>query len=185
MQQRLLFLGPPGAGKGTQAQNLADRHGILHLSTGEMLRAEVSRQSELGQQVEAVMARGELVADDLVLAIVRERLTTHSGGWLLDGFPRTRLQAEALESLLAQLAQPLDLAVLLELDDALLTQRLLSRGRTDDTADTIANRLAVYHEKTAPLITYYDQRGLLRRVDGSGTIDEIAARLEAVLQQGA
>lgn len=183
MKQRLLFLGPPGAGKGTQAQTLAADHGLLHLSTGELLRAEVAAGTALGQEAEAVMARGELVSDALVLAIVRSRLEGQSapGGWLLDGFPRNLSQAEALASLLAELGQPIELVVLMELDDAVLIQRLLSRGRADDNEAVIRHRLQVYREQTSPLIAYYRKRGLLEAVDASGTMEEVAARIEALL----
>jgi adenylate kinase len=125
MKQRLLFLGPPGAGKGTQAMRLAEQHGLLHLSTGDLLRAEVRAGTPLGQEVQEVMARGELVSDALVLAIVRHRLEAHAGGWLLDGFPRNLAQAESLDALLLELSQPIELVLLLELDDTLLLQRLL------------------------------------------------------------
>ena len=141
MKQRLLFLGPPGAGKGTQAQRLAEGQGLLHLSTGDLLRAEVAAGSELGKEAEAVMARGELVSDALVLAIVRSRLQSHSGGWLLDGFPRNVAQADALAALLEELGQQIELVVLMELDDAVLVQRLLSRGRADDNEEVIRHRL--------------------------------------------
>ena len=144
MKQRLLFLGPPGAGKGTQAQRLASREGLLHLSTGDLLRAEVQAGTPLGQEAEAVMARGELVSDALVLAIVRSRLEHHDGGWLLDGFPRNLPQAEALEGLLTSLNQRIEQEILLELDDAVLIERLLARCRADDNAEVIANCLNVY-----------------------------------------
>ena len=181
MKQRLLFLGPPGAGKGTQAERLAAREGLLHLSTGDLLRAEVRAGTPLGQEAEAVMARGELVSDALVLAIVRSRLEGHSGGWLLDGFPRNLGQAEALDALLASLGQQIEVVILLELDDALLVQRLLGRGRSDDNAEVISHRLGVYRDQTAPLVAHYEGLGLLRRVDGAGSIEEIEARLAAVL----
>lgn len=190
-QQRLLFLGPPGAGKGTQAQQLASRRNLLHLSTGDLLRAEVASGTALGQEAAAVMARGELVSDALVLAIVRSRLADQASalsrgdggatGWLLDGFPRNLAQAEALEALLAELDQPIELVVLMELDDDLLMQRLLGRGRADDNADVIRHRLEVYREQTAPLIAYYRQRGLLQAVDAQGSIEAIAARIEDLL----
>ena len=183
MKQRLLFLGPPGAGKGTQAQRLAQSQGLLHLSTGDLLRAEVQAGSELGRQAEAVMARGELVSDALVLAIVRSRLQQGSGGWLLDGFPRNLAQAEALDTLLQELAQPIELVVLMELDDAVLIQRLLSRGRSDDNEQVIRHRLEVYREQTAPLISHYRNLGLLQAVEAAGTVEEIAARI-AELTQG-
>ena len=162
MKQRLLFLGPPGAGKGTQAAQLAASHGLLHLSTGDLLRAEVAAGSALGQEAEAVMARGELVSDQLVLAIVRSRLLGHQGGWLLDGFPRNLAQAEALDQLLAELEQRIELVVLMQLDDELLLQRLLGRGRQDDTEAVIRHRLEVYRQQTAPLIAHYRQHQLLQ-----------------------
>jgi adenylate kinase len=181
MKQRLLFLGPPGAGKGTQAQRLAESQGLLHLSTGDLLRAEVAAGTALGQEAEAVMARGELVSDALVLAIVRSRLENHNGGWLLDGFPRNVAQADALAALLEELQQQIELVVLMELDDALLIQRLLSRGRADDNEAVIRHRLEVYREQTAPLIAYYRERGLLCAVEAAGTVEEIEARIAGVL----
>jgi adenylate kinase len=181
MKQRLLFLGPPGAGKGTQAQQLAERHGLLHLSTGDLLRAEVSAGSELGKEAEAVMARGELVSDALVLAIVRSRLENHSGGWLLDGFPRNVAQADALATLLADLGQSIELVVLMELDDAVLVQRLLSRGRADDNEEVIRHRLEVYRQQTEPLIAYYRERGLIASVEAAGTVEAIAERISGLL----
>lgn len=182
MKQRLLFLGPPGAGKGTQAQRLAQSHNLLHLSTGDLLRAEVTAGSKLGRQAEAVMARGELVSDELVLAIVRSRLQQGNGGWLLDGFPRNLTQAEALDALLQELGQPIELVVLMELDDALLIQRLLSRGRSDDNEQVIRHRLEVYREQTAPLIKHYRELGLLQAVEAAGTVEEIAGRIAALAQ---
>ena len=181
MKQRLLFLGPPGAGKGTQAVQLAENHGLLHLSTGDLLRAEVAAGSDLGKEAEAVMARGELVSDALVLAIVRSRLAGHEGGWLLDGFPRNLAQAEALDTLLGELNQQIELVVLMELDDAVLIQRLLSRGRADDNEDVIRHRLEVYREQTAPLIEHYRSKGLLQAVEAAGTVDAIAERIGALL----
>ncbi len=181
MKQRLLFLGPPGAGKGTQAERLAESHQLLHLSTGELLRAEVKAGSALGQEAEAVMARGELVSDALVLAIVRSRLENHPGGWLLDGFPRNLAQAEALDGLLEELDQRIEQVLLLELEDGVLIQRLLSRGRADDNEEVIRNRLVVYQEQTAPLIAHYRSLGLLRSVEASGTVEEISERIVAAL----
>jgi adenylate kinase len=181
MKQRLLFLGPPGAGKGTQAQQLAERRGLLHLSTGDLLRAEVAAGTALGQEAEAVMARGELVSDALVLAIVRGRMEGHGGGWLLDGFPRNVAQADALAALLEELGQQIELVVLMELDDDVLLQRLLSRGRADDNEAVIRHRLEVYREQTAPLIAYYRERDLLRSVEASGSIEAIAERIEILL----
>lgn len=177
MTHRILFLGPPGAGKGTQAERLAERRQLLHLSTGELLRAEVKAGSELGREAEAVMASGELVSDQLVLAIVRHRLETHHGGWLLDGFPRNLAQAESLNLLLDELEQPIQLVLLLELDDESLIERLLGRGRADDNEAVIRNRLEVYREQTEPLIDYYRQRNLLEPIVATGSIEEIAERI--------
>ena len=181
MKHRLLFLGPPGAGKGTQAALLAASGSLLHLSTGDLLRAEVQAGSALGQEAQAVMARGELVSDALVLAIVRQRLEGHGGGWLLDGFPRNLAQAEALDQLLAELDQAIESVLLLELEDAVLIQRLLGRGRADDNEAVIRHRLQVYRDQTAPLVQHYGERGLLQRVDAAGTVEEIAARIAAAL----
>ena len=181
MSHRLLFVGPPGAGKGTQAERLAASHGLLHLSTGDLLRAEVKAGSDLGKEAEAVMNRGELVSDELVLAIVRSRLQNHSGGWLLDGFPRNLVQAEALDALLSELNQPLQSVLLMELDDEELVQRLLARGRADDNEEVIRHRLSVYREQTAPLINHYEQRGQLKRVLSTGTIEAVAEQINAAL----
>jgi adenylate kinase len=186
MKQRLLFLGPPGAGKGTQAQRLAAEQGLLHLSTGDLLRAEVEAGSELGREAKAVMDRGELVSDALVLAIVRSRLEGQGGGWLLDGFPRNLAQAEALDALLASLGQSIELVVLMELDDGVLLQRLLSRGRADDNEEVIRHRLEVYREQTSPLIAHYRGLGLLQSVEAAGTVEVIGERIAALLTtQGA
>jgi adenylate kinase len=127
------------------------------------------------------MARGELVSDQLVLAIVRSRLEAHNGGWLLDGFPRNLPQAEALDALLTELQQEIELVVLMELDDAVLIARLLGRGRADDNEEVIRHRLAVYREQTAPLIQHYRERGQLVAVEASGTVEEIGSRIEALL----
>ena len=182
MKNRLLFLGPPGAGKGTQAARICDSNGMKHLSTGDLLRSEVAAGSELGKEAEAVMNRGELVSDQLVLAIVENQMKALSGeGWLLDGFPRTVPQAEALEPLLSELKQPIEAVVLLELDDAVLITRMLSRGRADDNEDVIRNRLEVYRDKTAPLINYYQNKGLLISVPAEGSVEEITERISKVL----
>ena len=182
MKNRLLFLGPPGAGKGTQAARLCDTNSMKHLSTGDLLRSEVAAGSELGKEAEAVMNRGELVSDALVLAIVESQMKTlTTDGWLLDGFPRTVPQAEALEPLLTELQQPIQAVVLLELDDAVLIERLLSRGRADDNEAVIRNRLEVYREKTAPLIRFYSEKDLLVSVPAQGSVEEITKRIESVL----
>ncbi|CAE21926.1 Adenylate kinase [Prochlorococcus marinus str. MIT 9313] len=181
MKQRLLFLGPPGAGKGTQAERLCAAHELMHLSTGDLLRTEVGAKTPLGQEAAAVMNRGELVSDELVLAIVENQLKNQNGGWLLDGFPRTLIQAKALEPLLEELKQPIEAVVLLELNDAVLIERLISRGRSDDNESVIRNRLEVYREKTAPLIDHYRQQGLLQTVEAHGSIESIAISIEKSL----
>jgi adenylate kinase len=180
MKQRLLFLGPPGVGKGTQAQILASNSGLEHLSTGDLLRAEVKAGTDLGKQAEEVMARGALVSDAMVLEIVRHRLESNGGHWLLDGFPRNLPQAEALDALLKELDQSIELVVLLELDDAVLIQRLLGRGRPDDNEAVIRHRLEVYREQTAPLIDHYRGLDLLQSVEASGTVEEIQTRIQQI-----
>jgi adenylate kinase len=182
MTHRLLFLGPPGAGKGTQAEQLALSHQLLHLSTGDLLRAEVKAGSQLGLEAEAVMNRGELVSDALVLAIVRSTLSKHQGGWLLDGFPRNLPQAQALDKLLLELDQPLQKVLLMELGDDELVQRLLARGRTDDNEAVIRHRLQVYRDQTAPLIEYYQSRGQLQAVASTGSVESVAASIALTLQ---
>jgi adenylate kinase len=182
MSFRLLFLGPPGAGKGTQAQLLASNHQLLHLSTGDLLRAEVKAASPLGLEAEAVMNRGELVSDALVLAIVRSRLSNHEGGWLRDGFPRTLPKAEAFDQLLTELNQPLHKVLLMELNDDELVERLLARGRADDNETVIRHRLQVYREQTAPLIDYYQARGQLHAVPSTGSIETVGRAVEEALK---
>ena len=182
MKTRLLFLGPPGAGKGTQAGRLCESHAMKHLSTGDLLRGEVAAGTELGKEAEAVMNRGELVSDELVLAIVESQMKAlGGGGWLLDGFPRNLAQAEALDALLSELNQPLQSVLLMELDDEELVQRLLARGRADDNEEVIRHRLSVYREQTAPLINHYEQRGQLKRVLSTGTIEAVAEQINAAL----
>ena len=182
MKQRLLFVGPPGAGKGTQASRLCEQHGLKHLSTGDLLRAEVAAGSELGKEAEAVMNRGELVTDALVLAIVKAQLSALDGqGWLMDGFPRNVVQAEALEPLLQELSQGIETVVLLHVDDAVLVERLLGRGRADDNEEVIRNRLEVYKQQTAPLIDHYKRQNLLVTVQADGSVEAIAERIESIL----
>ncbi len=183
MNQRFLFIGPPGAGKGTQAGLFSTAHDLIHLSTGDLLRAEVELQSVLGQQASELMDRGELVNDELVLAIVKSKLEEGRKGWLLDGFPRNVAQAKALEILLEDLRQPIDAVILLEVKDVYLIDRLLSRGRTDDNEVVIRNRLAVYREQTAPLIDYYRKQGLLVSVEAEGTIEEVFNQIEIVFKE--
>ncbi len=178
MKQRLLFLGPPGAGKGTQASLLCQKQGLLHLSTGDLLRAEVDAGTKLGLEASEIMNSGGLVSDSLVLSIVEKRLIGHNQGWLLDGFPRTLLQALALEVLLEKIKQPIEAVLLIELDDQLLLERLLARGRADDNEEVIRHRLEVYKEKTSPLIDHYKTHGLLKSIKGDGDVEQIAGLIE-------
>ncbi len=181
MKNRLLFLGPPGAGKGTQASLLCQDQGLLHLSTGDLLREEVASGSKLGKEAESIMNKGELVSDEIVLSIVQTRLSKCSDGWLLDGFPRNLSQAKLLENLLRDISQPIQSVVSIEIDDETLTQRMLSRGRKDDNEEVIKQRLKVYREKTSPLITYYMDLGLLKSIDGCGKIEDVKNQIKAAL----
>lgn len=181
---RLILLGPPGAGKGTQAERLVSDHGLLHLSTGELLRAAVGAGSELGREAKGYMDAGELVPDRLVSALVAERLggIGDNVGFLLDGFPRNLGQAESLEQ--EPKGQGIDHVVHIKLDGEEIVRRLLGRGRADDKEDVIRNRIDVYQRETQPLVEHYEQRGLLRTVDGLGTIDEVYERIGKVLAAG-
>jgi len=184
---RLLFLGPPGAGKGTQAERVVAALGVPQISTGDMLRAAVAAGTEVGKQAQAVMARGDLVSDDIVIAVAKERLAQPDArkGFILDGFPRTRVQAEALDRLLDEMGTPLERCLALVVDEEALVARLLRRaeieGRADDNEESIRNRMAVYREQTAPLIDHYARKELLREVDGLGSVDEVAARIQEAL----
>jgi adenylate kinase len=187
MARRLLLLGPPGAGKGTQAQRLVAKLEIPQISTGDMLRTAVAAGSEIGRQAKAVMERGELVSDEIVIGVARERLSRPDAarGFVLDGFPRTTAQAEALDGMLAELGVPLEACVVMDVPERELVSRLLQRatieGRSDDDEQTIRKRMRVYRRQTEPLVAYYAQRGLVRRVDALGTIDEVEKRIEEAL----
>lgn len=176
---RLIFLGPPGAGKGTQAQTLAQIRKIPHISTGDILRGAVAKQTELGQKAQSYMDRGELVPDQLMLDLVQERLNQPdaASGWILDGFPRTVGQAAFLDDLLQEMSQSCDAVINFEVPDQVLVERLLGRGRKDDTEDVIRNRLVVYHQQTAPLIDFYRARQLLFSVDGNQPVESVTAKL--------
>ncbi|MBC8646431.1 MAG: adenylate kinase [Thermoanaerobaculia bacterium] len=183
---RVILLGPPGSGKGTQAKLLSQRLGVPAISTGEMLRAAVSEGTPLGRQARAIMERGELVSDGVMTELVRERIQRPdaSGGFILDGFPRTIQQAEFLAGIVGN-AAPVAAVINFFVPEDVLEARLLGRsrveGRSDDRAETARERIRVYREKTSPLVGYYRQRGLLTEVDGVGTIPEIAARVVGAL----
>jgi adenylate kinase len=178
---RIVFLGPPGCGKGTQAKITSERLGVPAISTGDMLRAAVKAGTPLGRKAQAIMEAGELVPDDIVIGLIRERIAEPDAreGFLLDGFPRTIAQAESLEKLLAENATALDAAVNFVVPEDVLVERLAQRGegRADDRVETVRERLRVYHEKTAPLAEFYRERGLLVAVDGVGDIAEVASRI--------
>ncbi|SLN37529.1 Adenylate kinase [Roseivivax jejudonensis] len=211
-----LLLGPPGAGKGTQARMLQERFGLVQLSTGDLLREAVRAGTPAGRAAEEVMARGDLVSDGIVVAILRDRLTQPDtrAGVILDGFPRTTAQAEALDGLLAERGERIDAAISLDVDDTRMVERISGRftcagcgegyhetfkptaapetcdkcggtemiRRADDTAETVATRLAAYHAQTAPLIAHYDAQDALVRINAMGSIGEIGDRLAAVIR---
>ncbi len=212
----IILLGPPGAGKGTQARRLVEERGMIQLSTGDMLREARASGTELGRRVAEVMDRGELVTDDIVIGLIEERLEgPHGGGFIFDGFPRTLAQADALGELLERHGERLDAVIELEVDDEALIDRITGRytcascgavyhdrsrppkvagvcdecggtefkRRADDNEESLRQRLLEYYKKTAPLIGYYYAKGLLHRVDGLAPIDEVAARIAAILDR--
>jgi adenylate kinase len=211
----IVFLGPPGAGKGTQAKILIERYGIPQISTGDMLREHRAKGTELGKKAQEYMDKGQLVPDEIILGMVKERLSQPDcqKGFILDGFPRTVAQAEALDKLLSEMGKKLDFALALIVPDELLVERLTGRRtckncgmmyhikykppkvegkcdvcggelyqRPDDNEETVRNRLKVYHEQTAPLIEYYQNKGILREIDGSKSIEEITQQIISILE---
>ena len=211
----IILLGPPGAGKGTQASRLEADRGMVQLSTGDMLRAAVAAKTEVGLKAKAVMDAGDLVSDEIVTGILSDRLAEPdiAGGFILDGYPRTEAQAASLEKLLASKSMTLDHVIVMDVDEDALVERITGRfscascgegyhdtfkrpkvdgvcdicgsttfkRRPDDTAETVRNRLAEYHAKTAPILPYYEAKGLVRHVDGMAPMDEVTTQIEAVL----
>ncbi len=177
---RLILLGPPGAGKGTQAQTLAGLWQIPHISTGDLLRAAVASQTSLGVEAQSYMECGELVPDRLVIAMIQERLSQPDAkkGWILDGFPRNVAQADSLASLLEEINQAYDCTVNLDVPDEVLVTRMLSRGRQDDNEAVIRRRLEVYREQTAPLIHFYRDRHQLVNINGNAEIADVTAAVK-------
>jgi len=191
---RLILLGPPGAGKGTQAVRLVETRGLVQLSTGDMLRAAVKAGTPIGLRAKDIMDRGDLVPDDVVVQIVADRISNEdcAGGFILDGFPRTPGQAAALDRLLAERGLAIDVVIEFKVDEEALFGRIAKRAketgaspRADDTPEALRKRLAVYHEQTAPLTRYYAEKDKLRSVDGMAPIDEVAAEIDGILRETA
>ena len=189
----IILLGPPGAGKGTQASFLVDSRNMIQLSTGDMLREARTSGTEMGKKVAAVMDAGNLVTDEIVIGLIREKLEAGGdhGGFIFDGFPRTLAQADALGDLLAETGQTLDCAIELQVNDDVLVERILGRAadavaaggtaRADDNEESLKTRLMAYYKQTSPLIGYYHAKGDLRSVDGLGKIDDVKAEIAALL----
>ena len=184
---RLLIIGPPGAGKGTQAAKIAERYGVPAISTGDIFRANIKGGTELGKKVQGILAAGQYVPDEVTNEIVADRLTQEDAtkGFLLDGYPRTLAQVAALDEMLSGSGHALDAVLELDVPTEEVVQRLLKRasieGRADDTEEVIRERMAVYTTETSPLSQTYDERGLLRKVDGTGDVDEVFTRLQQAL----
>ncbi len=182
------MLGPQGSGKGTQAKRIAEEYGIPHIATGDMLRAAIAQGTETGKKVEPILAAGELVPDELMIELIRERLQQDDSrdGFVLDGFPRNHAQAEALDEMLKEIGRELDVVFALQVSDEVSRTRLSERsrleGRDDDTPDVIDNRLRIYHEQTEPLVEYYRTRGHVVPIRGDRPIPEVFAEIQEALE---
>lgn len=184
----IIMFGPPGAGKGTQAQRLQEKHKIKQLSTGDMLRAEVASESELGLKLKSIIESGELVSDDIIIELIGNCISEPEceRGFILDGFPRTVAQAEALDKMLIDKNCTIDHVIVLNVDNEILIDRIKSRAgeeaRADDTEEVLKNRLEVYENQTAPILPYYKGKGMLREIDGMQSIDEVTVQIAAILE---
>lgn len=184
----IVLFGPPGSGKGTQSEKLIKKYELVHLSTGDLLRNEIANKSELGMKAKAIMEKGELVSDDIVIGMIRNKIGTNkkARGFIFDGFPRTVAQAAALDELLSESGIPISLMITLEVEKDELVRRLLKRGeetgRTDDNLQTIENRINVYMKQTSPVIDFYKKQGKYHPVYGIGNIDDIFARIVAEIK---
>ena len=178
MKKNLLFLGPPGAGKGTQAALISQANSFLHLSTGELLRNEIEMNTDLGMQVKEIMNQGKLVSDELVLEIVKKNLDKDNQGWILDGYPRNLSQANSLNEVLINMNQPLEIVFYLDIEEDVLIKRLIMRGRKDDNEETIRTRLEIYKKTTEPLIDYFRNLGLLEYINADRDLKTISADIK-------